>query len=511
MQTIVSILILSAITSSTTAILFSITNPPPPHPRGLHLQACAEYASASKGTLAIDVDAQRQYFALSHLKTLSDVRAMANYFVTSFFLTQHRAKTQLYQALFQRSSVSLSPRHWKSSAGTIGCVVKSEKVLIVENKTQTHTSKTVIQPNKQQKITLVYQMNYSSPDNHREWLDEIINGGDDIIVEEVWDGHWRVLADHAIIVYHTASCEKKNAPLLEYLQHFDRLSLAYGIIHLHDERIDGCRSHYPMARFILRNNMHPSMRSNQHILEIPIGYSNGAGRNRNRNRIRNRNKQTPHIQPTDRPLIWNFMGDIESKPHRKNTIARMIELFQDQDTYHLTLTKIWNDENRLTTENYCKIMSNSIFSPSPIGTVYKDGNLPNGLGAMRTWEALEQGSLPILENWRHENWRQKYTNYLYVGRYNVQEPIPLLIVNQEWSNVGKVLQPYVTNPQKLNSLWKKTMAWYARIKTRTRHAVQSFIIDRLFESRQYNSALEHSHCTIFHKNAYYTMKCEAEI
>ena len=176
MQTIVSILILSAITSSTTAILFSITNPPPPHPRGLHLQACAEYASASKGTLAIDVDAQRQYFALSHLKTLSDVRAMANYFVTSFFLTQHRAKTQLYQALFQRSSVSLSPRHWKSSAGTIGCVVKSEKVLIVENKTQTHTSKTVIQPNKQQKITLVYQMNYSSPDNHREWLDEIING-----------------------------------------------------------------------------------------------------------------------------------------------------------------------------------------------------------------------------------------------------------------------------------------------------------------------------------------------
>ena len=45
-------------------------------------------------------------------------------------------------------------------------------------------------------------------------------------------------------------------PLMEYLRGYDERNLAYGVIHLHDERIDGC-GHYPVARFVLRNNGHP--------------------------------------------------------------------------------------------------------------------------------------------------------------------------------------------------------------------------------------------------------------
>ena len=479
---------------TTSSSLYTTFNPPLVHPRGRHLTECAEYAKTSIGDLSIDVDDQRQYFALSQLQTVTDTKRMARYFTSSFFINRwdSLAETKLQHELYSRSSVSDPPHRWSSSSSyTSTCNIQRDP------STPNNSRK--------KKLTLIYQMNYSSPFNHREWIDEIL-GGPNISIDHqiIWDGRFQVLKDHAIIIYHTKSCEKSNKPLLNYLKQYDRLHLAYGLIHLHDERIDGCRSHYPMARFVLRNNMHPSMYHNKHILEIPIGYSNGAGR-----------KPMTTLTPLqDRDYVWSFMGDIESKPHRKTTIFAMQSLSDRLNLthaqYHLTTTNIWNDIKQLSVETYRHILSNSIFAPSPIGTVYNDGNLPNGLGAMRTWECLENGCLPIIENFElHDPKWKEHTNWLYVGRYGVEKEIPLLIVNQNWSNINEVLEPYLNNPKKLQKLQTETMEWYNKIKNHTRNAVLNFVMKRLYENRQWYSAKETGHCTIYLDDAYYTMKCNA--
>jgi hypothetical protein len=349
----------------------------------------------------------------------------------------------------------------------------------------------------------------SDPLNHREWLKEILHDemDDTMQYEEIWDGHFRYFSDYAIIVYHTESCEKEKTPLLSYLKEYDRLHYAYGVIHLHDERINGCRSHYPMARFVLRNNMHPSMYSRTNVLEIPIGYSNGAGRSTSR----------PGMMkpPIERDLVWSFSGDTRSKPHRQNTIKKMFEFYSNNDHLHHHQTNIWNDRSKLNISTYVNFMKRSIFVPSPIGTVYEDGNKPNGLGAIRTWEALEQGALPIIESFEFfdPKWRE-HTDWLYLGRYNILNeslfPIPLLIVNQNWSNVKDILHPFVNDLDRLNALWSHTMEWYDKIKMNTRKFVRHFVLDQLYESRQWKTAEEFGHCTILSKNIYYTMKCIAE-
>ena len=476
------------------------TKQPPSQSRGLNLSACAEFSFNSRGgDITVMVDRQHQRFALSHLRTPSEAHGMARYFVRQFFLDQYdpHAVEKLTQELLQRSSVLLPPhRSLSSISATNGCVVPRDQPLTKEKDKDKEKEK-----EKKRRLTLIYQMNFTDSNNHREFLYEILSDGGDIVVEEVWDGTFSVLADHAIIVYHTESCENTNMPLLTYLQSFDRLHFAYGVVHLHDERIDGCRSHYPMSRFVLRNNYHPSFFDRQHILEIPIGYSNGAARKINKRLL----------PPRDRRYLWSFMGDVASKPDRKNTLKRMheIEMYENRSIFVHELHH-WNDGQKMSVEEYREILSRSIFAPSPIGTVYENGNLPNGLGAMRTWESLEQGALPIIQSFETLDplWRE-HTDWLYVGRYQ-KETIPLLVVRDDWANVKEILKPYLENKEMLDELWSRTMEWYKRTKMFTRKAVKKFVLDRLYVSRQWWTANEFGFCTVLVDNQYLTMKCTPE-
>jgi hypothetical protein len=170
----------------------------------------------------------------------------------------------------------------------------------------------------------------------------------------------------------------------------------------------------------------------------------------------------------------------------------------------------WNDVQKISVNEYREILSSSIFAPSPIGTVYDNGNLPNGLGAMRTWEALEQGALPIVESCDAFDplWRE-HTDWLYVGRYQ-KEKIPLLIVKRNWSNIHSLLAPYLESEELLDKLWIQTMEWYERLKMYTRRALKKFILDRMYVSRQWWTANEFGYCTVLLDNQYVTMKCTPE-
>jgi hypothetical protein len=183
-------------------------------------------------------------------------------------------------------------------------------------------------PVAERKATVIFQIDEHDKNNNAEWILYLLNDGDDgnsdgfSIKEVVWDGRFNAYHDHAIIVYHTESCENDNMPLMDYLRGYDERNLAYGVIHLHDERIDGCRSHYPMSRFILRNNGHPTFFRSRflkhHILEIPIGPQNGVSANDASAKRDNRGGAlTSSVRPPgDRRYIWSWIGDSGSKPHR---------------------------------------------------------------------------------------------------------------------------------------------------------------------------------------------------
>ena len=85
----------------------------------------------------------------------------------------------------------------------------------------------------------------------------------------------------------------------------------------------------------------------------------------------------------------------------------------------------------------------------------------SGLGTMRTWEALEQGAIPVIEDWseyhnvdgdtsvtqsggshgKSRNWTVDAMQS-YLGRYgNLEAPPPLPMVHHTWRDAVHVLSP----------------------------------------------------------------------
>lgn len=170
-----------------------------------------------------------------------------------------------------------------------------------------------------------------------------------------------------------------------------------------------------------------------------------------------------------------------------------------------------------------------MFAPSPIGSWWgPEGTINSGLGTMRTWEALENGAIPLLELWsefheqsdtlksggssgKSENWDLD-ARHSYLGRYNEDLGVPMPFVHHNWSNVVEVISPLVQNPRKLQKLWEEVRVWYQQVKERARTAAQKFVSERLWQSRAFRSAQEFGFCTVFYaeKNIYVNLRCEPQ-
>ena len=136
---------------------------------------------------------------------------------------------------------------------------------------------------------------------------------------------------------------------------------------------------------------------------------------------------------------------------------------------------------------------------------------------MRTWECLELGGIPIIEDWseyhitdgsieaatqsgggsgKSGNWtRDAMESYL--GRYGM-ESLPFPVVHHSWSNAADVLSPLLNDTRRLQELWVEVQAWYTAQKKRTRRAVRRFISDRMWQSRAFRAAQDIGFCTVFH-------------
>ena len=426
----------------------------------------AHLCGKCKGPVArIDVDERK------HLILLSEpVEELAKFFHSSMYLEGEDARLSL-EAYFSRLSRNV----------TAPCI---------------HTLPSPPRPIPEGERRLSVIVQATDRVDTQSWILSLL-GRDN--VEVIMDGRFRIVRNYALVVYAASSCEYGNHELLPYLKRFDRRRFSYALLHLHDERISGCRVHYPMANVVFRNVGHDHFAETayrRNVLEIPIGFAD-----------------LPGLHPTKPKDIlarkhWlAFMGD-QTKFYRPMMKVAIDGLGIPQRSTFLHYTDRWKDSKMMSPKDYASVLSDTIFALSPVGNSYASAGRDSGLGAFRTWEALLMGAIPVIEN--HTG--MPGTNWQYLGRYGVLNT-PLPTVKKDWSNLAEVLQPFLFNPDALQSLWLRVHKWYRQQIRRSRLAVRRALDTHLWSKGHLGnarrSASASGYCTIFceQEDAYVTARC----
>jgi hypothetical protein len=146
----------------------------------------------------------------------------------------------------------------------------------------------------------------------------------------------------------------------------------YGIVLLSDENLREPNEwlHDPACKFLIRNYVHPNQLMHPKVITIGLGYK------------RNFTKHTKNnISAEKREFTWCFAGTLHGER------SKGIELFKKLGSYKVHSCSGFGAEDGLSTENYTKMLNNSIFALCPPG---QDSN-----DSFRLYEALEAGCIPV--------------------------------------------------------------------------------------------------------------------
>ena len=308
--------------------------------RSIRPRPCEEYIKSRADALLSHkfvYDGRVQHVDVSNLDNVSQIQDMAEYLRQSFALDKYSPDAS---DVLTRGMIDWSRQMAETTSQGGVCTVTPETT------------------SQDKQVTLIMQVKKEDLNNNFEWISFLLqdNNAEFTIKDVIWDeGKFSALTDRAIIVYHTASCELKYMPLMNYLNRFDQLNFAYGVFQLHDERSDGCRSHYPMSRFVLRNIGHPTFWTlkylKHHILELPIGYQNGIASGGNPRK------------PSERRYLWAWMGD-STKVNRKQAIAAFLgdvntQLEVNAENFYVHTYGHWDDPRQLSRSEYANLLSDT--------------------------------------------------------------------------------------------------------------------------------------------------------
>jgi hypothetical protein len=213
-----------------------------------------------------------------------------------------------------------------------------------------------------------------------DWLNSLLS---DFKVNHIVDLDNKVFLDNAVIVANLSQIFfTRHGSRKEYdneLQQFHNYIKRYrnegkrvGLFHLGDELYKESTSFYKDLDFIFRayyrEEAHKQYRS---CYYLPLGYSSGFCSGLVPRKI------------TEREYSWSFAGQLKGSRYEMIEYAKCIP----GGKYHAT--NQWNDPNGLTTKDYATLLSNTVFSPCPIGNFSVD--------CFRVYESLEAGAIPIIE------------------------------------------------------------------------------------------------------------------
>jgi len=196
------------------------------------------------------------------------------------------------------------------------------------------------------------------------------------------------------------------------------------LIHLGDE--GGAEKKdlvYSLCEHIWRTFSLPMFKNFKNVTSIPIGYKCDPIKD--------------NINILKRNYKWSFLGTTHGSSRydllnkHKNIMPNFINLTED-----------FSGKKSMDTNDYYKILNNSIFAPIPHGYFHPE--------TYRLYEALEAGCIPIIENPF-----QFFDNFLPNN--------PLLSVNS-WEDSSTIIKKYLENKKDIEILRNKINDWWTQHK-----------------------------------------------
>ena len=196
------------------------------------------------------------------------------------------------------------------------------------------------------------------------------------------------------------------------------------LIHLGDE--GGAEKKdlvYSLCEHIWRTFSLPMFKNFKNVTSIPIGYKCDPKKDK--------------INILKRNYKWSFLGTTHGSS-RYDLLNKHKNIMPN----FINLTENFSGKKSMDTNDYYKILNNSIFAPIPHGYFHPE--------TYRLYEALEAGCIPIIENPF-----QFFDNFLPNN--------PLLSVNS-WEDSSTIIKKYLENKKDIEILRNKINDWWTQHK-----------------------------------------------
>ena len=196
------------------------------------------------------------------------------------------------------------------------------------------------------------------------------------------------------------------------------------LIHLGDE--GGAEKKdlvYPLCEHIWRTFSLPMFKNFKNVTSIPIGYKCDPVKDK--------------INILKRNYKWSFLGTTHGSSRydlldkHKNIMPNFINLTED-----------FSGKKSMDTNDYYKILNNSIFAPIPHGYFHPE--------TYRLYEALEAGCIPIIEN-----------PFNFFDNFLPNNPLPSV---NSWEDSSTIIKKYLENKKDIEIVGNKINDWWTQHK-----------------------------------------------
>jgi hypothetical protein len=275
------------------------------------------------------------------------------------------------------------------------------------------------------KLTFIWQ---ESAFSERDWIREIFAP---VAGEQVFDGDHRIVLDNCLLI----DSYLHSRPSAYYAQFRGRNAW---LLHLSDETYEGGYDAYANFRGVLRN-YRSTVFNARRVLPIPLGYGDGFDHSAILPAIANRSH------------LWSLVGEghKSSRPEMLCAFAPLKpQLVHATDGPNLA---------PLPRRHYQQTLLDSVFIPCPMGNV--------SLESFRIYEALECGSIPLLE-------KRVFFDY-FAGLFG-DHPLPAF---KSWTQAAQFVASIRADTKALNQLQQQCLTWWRGYKAALRESVDGFIAD----------------------------------
>ncbi|QNI32856.1 hypothetical protein H7849_02315 [Alloacidobacterium dinghuense] len=276
----------------------------------------------------------------------------------------------------------------------------------------------------------------------REWIDEIFGP---FFRTQITDGKHEMVEDNAILCEAFVYC---NDP--RYYEQF-RGKNAF-LVHFLDENFEGRYEEiYRNFRAVFRCHWSNAF-NEKFVRKMPIGYSVGMGRGGR------------HIdRASQRKYLWSFSGQLakSTRPDMAKALLPLKPYFlstSDEISDLKFLTGEDYQQKRLTRSDFSNLLLATAFSPCPMGNVQ--------LECFRPYEALEAGSIPIVE---------KRLTMDYYRDLLGEHPMPTV---RSWPEARHFIERMRQHPTEMDALQERCMSWWDGYKQNYREQLIDFIGQR---------------------------------